>query len=377
MFTNSKNRIFGLDLVRAIAILLVLFSHSSILLFPGKHHLSITIIRFFGTIGVDVFFVLSGFLIGSLLLKEIVKENFSFKALLYFWVRRWFRTLPNYFLVLILNIVLFYIFYNKVIPNIGLFFVFLQNFSWPHPDFFTESWILSIEEYAYIIGPFLMFIACAIFNKTSRRSVFFIITCIIIVAISLCRYKFHTSIASEINQDWSKQLRKVVIYRLDSVYYGFIGAYLANRFNYYWKKYKMYAFSFGLILFFGVHIVIFADSLQPETTSLFFNIFYLPLISVSILLFFPYLSQLDSAVFFNTQITNIILWSYSLYLINYSIVLLSIQYFVDVDGQSYFVKALLLVVYWLFSFFFSFILYNFFEKPTTELRNKPFIKSFF
>ncbi|MBT8377560.1 MAG: acyltransferase family protein, partial [Bacteroidia bacterium] len=103
--SSQSQRIFGLDVVRAIAILLVLISHSTILIFPESNSNAVFAIQFFGTIGVDIFFVLSGYLIGRILLKQLQTQDFSFKNVLYFWIRRWFRTLPNYYLILIVNII--------------------------------------------------------------------------------------------------------------------------------------------------------------------------------------------------------------------------------------------------------------------------------
>jgi peptidoglycan/LPS O-acetylase OafA/YrhL len=64
---HEKDRNFGLDLVRAVAILLVLTSHGRFLLpeFPGK-----ILLANGGFFGVELFFVLSGFLIGTILIKE-------------------------------------------------------------------------------------------------------------------------------------------------------------------------------------------------------------------------------------------------------------------------------------------------------------------
>jgi len=103
VYINYQHRIFGLDVIRTIAILLVLLSHSTLLLFPENNHISLTAIRFFGTIGVDLFFVLSGYLIGGLLLRQIRNGKTAFKNFMYFWIRRWFRTLPNYILILAFN----------------------------------------------------------------------------------------------------------------------------------------------------------------------------------------------------------------------------------------------------------------------------------
>ena len=187
MYIKYQHRIFGLDVIRTIAILLVLMSHSTLLLFPEKNNISITAIRFFGTIGVDLFFVLSGYLIGGLLLKQLRKGKIAFKDFIYFWVRRWFRTLPNYFLILILNIMLYYVLYNIVINDVGYFIVFIQNFAKPHPDFFTEAWSLSIEEYAYIIGPLILFILLFLRKKSSKDTLYLVMVFVIIFSITYFR----------------------------------------------------------------------------------------------------------------------------------------------------------------------------------------------
>ena len=91
------NRVFGLDLLRAYAILCVVYGHSYFLTsrtIPEE----IFFIPVFD--GVTLFFVLSGFLIGRILIRTITNRDFNANMLAEFWIRRWFRTLPNYMLVL-------------------------------------------------------------------------------------------------------------------------------------------------------------------------------------------------------------------------------------------------------------------------------------
>ncbi|MCE2742657.1 MAG: acyltransferase family protein, partial [Fluviicola sp.] len=98
---NERN--FGLDLIRFIAIILVVIVHSSFFLNQNFIN-SIYIID-----GVDLFFVLSGFLIGKIIINNIiVKNKIEFKDVKSFLIRRWLRTIPNYVLFLIINIVLIY-----------------------------------------------------------------------------------------------------------------------------------------------------------------------------------------------------------------------------------------------------------------------------
>ncbi len=102
---------------------------------------------------VDLFFVLSGYLIGS----QVFKENTHSKwlNLKRFWVKRWWRTLPLYFFALFM--------YASIKPLLGFpfngfsykFFFFLQNFSRIFD--FIQSWSLCIEEHSYLIFPILAF----------------------------------------------------------------------------------------------------------------------------------------------------------------------------------------------------------------------------
>ena len=146
-----SNRVFGLDLLRALAITFVIIGHANNLL---ADNYKIPYID-----GVDLFFVLSGFLIGRILLKKFSsKEGNLIKILRNFWVRRWFRTLPNYFLFLGINILLVYFGLIKGELNhyVLSYFVFLQNLYVPVDFIFWESWSLSVEEWFYFLFPLVL-----------------------------------------------------------------------------------------------------------------------------------------------------------------------------------------------------------------------------
>ena len=120
----ESKRLFGLDILRTTAIMLVVFMHGGIILKDS----AIDGFPYFRLIdGVDIFFVLSGFLIGGILLKDINSaEKFGFKSLFTFWKRRWFRTLPNYYLILTVNF--FFVKYGIINEDFSQFnwkFIFL------------------------------------------------------------------------------------------------------------------------------------------------------------------------------------------------------------------------------------------------------------
>ena len=149
----SRHRHIGLDLARSIAIILVLFSHSRFLTDSPESYLFLTVGAKFG---VELFFVLSGFLIGTVLLRQF-EIGLNTKLLSRFWLRRWFRTLPAYFALL----VFIWIFLAEVDY---LYFFFLQDLVGGNWDLVPVSWSLVIEEWFYLVFP-LLIILCSFFNK--------------------------------------------------------------------------------------------------------------------------------------------------------------------------------------------------------------------
>src|SRR4051812_29833906 len=94
---DNNKRIYGLDILRTFAILSVIYEHGYRLLNPSI--ISWNQYDFFVFDGVSIFFVLSGYLIGQILIK-LFQRDVSRKDIYNFWIRRWCRTLPAYFLVL-------------------------------------------------------------------------------------------------------------------------------------------------------------------------------------------------------------------------------------------------------------------------------------
>ena len=137
-------RNFGLDLARAIAITMVFLSHG------------VTALDTLG-VGVDLFFVLSGFLIGRIYLRSQMDahEPRGTFTLWGFWSARWFRTLPPYFAALALFALADLHFHNNPIHLDYL--LFLQNYLGIAG--FGPSWSLSVEEHFYLALPLLGFVA--------------------------------------------------------------------------------------------------------------------------------------------------------------------------------------------------------------------------
>lgn len=122
--------------------------------------------------GVDLFFVLSGFLIARSLLTSFKNNDLTWKYLLRsFWVKRWLRTLPNYFFALTLLCVLAVyfplVFKSEHEKSVFPYYVFSQNLTAGGLLFFPESWSLSVEEWFYITFP-LGLTTVSIFHKNFK-----------------------------------------------------------------------------------------------------------------------------------------------------------------------------------------------------------------
>src|SRR4051812_5957821 len=95
---RQRHRAASLDILRSIAVLLVIIYHMP-QIYPGNFPwLRVT---FYGQYGVDLFFILSGWLIGGLYWREV--KNFGQVNVIAFWQRRWLRTIPPYLVALCLS----------------------------------------------------------------------------------------------------------------------------------------------------------------------------------------------------------------------------------------------------------------------------------
>ena len=141
----------GLDLLRATAILWVMIYHAQIL---GVIHQNA--LARFGWMGVDLFFALSGFLIGGQLFKPIA--NGQPLKLSTFYARRVFRTVPAYLVVLALYVSV-PVFRER--PGLGplwQYLTFTQNLfvDFYRDKAFSHVWSLCVEEQFYLIAPLLV-----------------------------------------------------------------------------------------------------------------------------------------------------------------------------------------------------------------------------
>jgi len=360
--------------MRAAAILFVVGSHA-LWVFPETEGSFVQLLRLCGVMGVEIFFVLSGFLIGRILFRIFTNENFKPKHLTYFLIRRWFRTLPNYYLVLLINIVLVVLLGRELPESLLLYFGFLQNFNFGMDIFFTESWSLPIEEFAYVIGPLLFYLVMLLKWKISKRKLFFWVTLAIVIFFSVTKVWYDHKTGANTLDYWNIELKAVVIYRIDAIYYGVLAAYISLTSKEFWRKYTSLLFFIGILLFLAIHLLIGSLALTTQDHPFFFNVLYLPLCSLSISMSLPIFSRLKKAPkVLLKPITFISLISYSMYLLHYSIILQLMRYFSPTEGFSSFQKWAFSLGYIFITILLSYFLYRLFEKPMMDLRDRPYFR---
>ena len=147
--SDSSARLTGLDTLRALAIALVLMSHYNGFV---RHAPGFRAIGSVGWAGVDLFFVLSGYLIGNQLLAPAARgERLDVPK---FFARRLLRTLPNYYVVLAIYLLLpDSPIAGHAMASVWRFLTFTQNFVLTYGETFTHSWSLCIEEQFYLVLP--------------------------------------------------------------------------------------------------------------------------------------------------------------------------------------------------------------------------------
>jgi peptidoglycan/LPS O-acetylase OafA/YrhL len=207
---RESGRVVTLDLLRGLAAFAVMVPHYFIYHRRGAGTLAETI----SIAAVEVFFVLSGFVLGPQIVLCVTRGNWV--TLRTFLVRRWMRTIPSYIVALLAISIIF----GEIgTPDFYRYMFYVQNLFWQHNtrDFYPVAWSLSIEEWYYAAFPVIV-LAFGYFRRKNpgvwRQCV--IAAIFFIVAITIGRVAFGST------SDWGAAVRRVVVFRIDSIAYGFL-----------------------------------------------------------------------------------------------------------------------------------------------------------
>lgn len=365
MRTNTSRRVFGLDLMRSFAVLLVLIGHSSAHFSPPAWF------RWFwgpqGLLGVEVFYVLSGYLIGGILIKLSAAGRLHTMASVWnFWQRRWARTIPLY-----LGFLLIYLRFDYLgvadLSKVYPFFFFMQNFAWPLLPFFQHSWSLAIEEWFYLLFP-LVFLLFSHNGHGYRRPMLW--TCAVFVIVPLI---IRMLIAKNIQtfDDFNFQIRMVVLARLDAIFFGVFLVLIKVEWPHIFDKIRN--FSMLGILALAATMYYLAIGMPGIVGNYWLMVFFFPILSLLLALSLPMFERIPSLKIklLDKFVTHTSKISYSLYLghicmltlVNGVIGVLGIE--IKSQLQTFIVYA----VYGIAYYSFATITYTFIEKPYLDLRD--------
>ena len=343
----------GLNGIRAIASLLVVIWHTD----QFSRLFNIKEIGFHknGMAGnaVDMFFVLSGFLITYLLLIEKAKTNTI--NLKNFYLRRIFRIWPLYYFALIMSLVLIYL---KIIPNVQnistslFFYIFLMaNIAYvlkiTIPGI-TPLWSIGVEEQYYLLWPHIV-------KRSSNYLKSFFYFFVVYSFIKLLSYLIFTPD--------STIYEFLITTRIDIMCMGAIGAYIAySKKNIllkiiYRKEIQILSWFILIIsiIYKPIHIYSFID---PEINSIFYLFIILNISSNK-----KSLISLEN-IFFNF-IGKI---SYGIYVYHMILIYLISYLFSYLNLQLRYIEIHIIVL--ISTIFVAWISYKFFETPFLKLKNK-------
>ncbi len=370
-----ENRVFGLDILRFIAILLVMGQHigsQAIIFIPKKVYRAI-----FYFDGVTLFFVLSGYLIGKILVNLFTSKDFSFSKLVSFWKRRWLRTMPNYFLILVVFVSYTAIVKGIPIPNdIWEMFLFSHNLNQYGGLYtFRDSWSLSIEEWFYIIFPLLMYCFVRLLKEKIATPKILLLTCVTIILFSFF-YKLQKSLLiNEVSGDvYISNFRNVVLARFDTIMMGCLAAYAFVYHQTKWRKYRRIYLVLGIICVLANKFLC-KYCYVNQIWGNYLYIYSMMVESIGFALMLPFFSNIRCKNgWLYRVVTFISLISYALYVINLNIVFdyvmpfISIRLFSDLSIET---QAILnMAVFYIGSIIIAYVLFVFYEYPIMQMGRK-------
>ena len=351
MKINYRPEIDGL---RAIAVISVIFYHAQIELFNHKLFLG-------GFIGVDIFFVISGYLITSIILKELhVTGNFSFSK---FYERRIRRILPALLLIMLASLPLAWLyllptslvdFSKSILYSLGFGSNFYFHFSGEEygaiSGFFKpmlHTWSLSVEEQYYILFPIILLISLRFFKNY-------------LIVIFLIGFLLSLVIA-----DWgSKNYPSFTFYVLPTRGWELLaGSILA------YYELKLGQRSQNNILnktlpFVGLFLILFSVMFFNDKIPHPSFITLLPIMGVCLIIWFTGKKKLVTNLLSSKILVGIGLISYSLYLWHYPVFAYArITDFVQGDIFRKLFIALIIIVLSILSYFFI-------ERPARNKKNQ-------
>ncbi|HFC2263684.1 TPA: acyltransferase family protein [Neisseria gonorrhoeae] len=314
-----------IDGLRAVAVLSVIIFHLNNRWLPG------------GFLGVDIFFVISGFLITGIILSEIQNGSFSFRD---FYTRRIKRIYPAFIAAVSLASVIasqifLYEDFNQMRKTIELSTVFLSNiylgFRLGYFDLSADEnpvlhiWSLAVEEQYYLLYPLLLIFCCKKTKSLRALRHISIILFLILTATSFLPAAFYTDILNQPNTYYLSTLRfpELLVGSLLAVY-GQTQNGRRQTANRKWKRQLLSLLCFGALLV-CLFVIDKHDPFIPGITLL------LPCLLTALLIRSMQYGTLPTRILSASPIVFVGKISYSLYL--YHWIFISFAHYITGDKQ--------------------------------------------
>ena len=371
----THSRSLGLDCLRSLGILVVLFNHALIGFFFGPGRLQfqglIADISASTVLSIEWLFVLSGYLIGAMMIRSFESDRTWAHCARDFWLRRWFRTLPNYYLFILVNLWLVHLGWAGGQFQAS-FLYFSQNLHRvePTPHFFGESWSLALDEWFYVLMPLLLGL-CALLTLKSNQRRFLLVAAVLIVfptAMRMCH-----PMQGDFFQ-WDAEIRRLTVYHLDATGWGVLAAVCNKWYRAWWKsRAGGKAIAGAVVMLLGVWLVttLVAPTARGFVTPHVASVASITLMAAGTFLCMPWLTQgFTRSRLLEALTGRISMYSYSIYLSHFPLIFVFMRIFpVRADSAPAHVAAVVLC--WLLAVLASSaLIYHVFEGPVADLRER-------
>lgn len=372
MLNMAIHRNSGLDYLRALSVVVVLANHCFLGFFVATGFVrwqgSAAYLSASAILSIEWLFVLSGYLIGTIMIRTFENDQNHFSACRDFWLRRWFRTLPCYYLFLLVNIAL-----SWMLVTAGSFewsyLFFSQNLIRPEklPHFFGEAWSLAADEWFYLIMPALVISAARLMRLSIRNS--FLLSSLILICIPFLSRLLH-EVPPHFFQ-WDAEIRRITFYHLDSTGWGVLAATLSRWAPDWWQRHPASKAFFGTILTtLGLSAIWKLVHSGWDESALYqlINAGSISLMAFGTLLLPAIVQVRATKGWIHTAVVRISLYSYTLYLSHFPILFI-VRTLIGLQFDSPWYALMLAVSVWLILVWAASVLvFSFFEKPVTDLR---------
>lgn len=362
---DRQQKLYGLDHLRAFAIIAVFLFHYFIL--SGGQPEWLPQIAEFGWTGVDLFFVLSGFLISSQLFAQInLGQTISLKE---FFLKRFFRIIPPFLVTVALYFCFPFFREKESLPPLWKFLTFTQNLGLNLKDngTFSHCWSLCVEEHFYLFLPLML---VALQSSLFFKRGYWLLIALFILGFVFRIYSFNYLYLPKTNTDiswmyWYKYIYYPTYNRLDGL---LVGVTIAATYHFLpdtWQKISQYG---NLLIVCGLLTLTGAYFLCQDQRSFHASVWGYPVIALGYgLIVAGAVSPSCFLYKWKSKITTLIATlSYATYLTHKAVIHMTHQILGDFNLNS----NLMLVICMVTCLAFAYLLHLAVEKPFMRMRNK-------